>query len=147
MGNFEPEKKLIVETAQKLVAKGYLMATGGNLSVRIPGREAFAITPSNYDYMKMRAEDVCILGLDLERSIQVEPHGQLTHGTGTNQRVAAAFGEHLDVGNGSLIDLERDFNRIAALPDREPFAAWVFKKTYVLGLSCQEEELLPHLAG
>ncbi|MEP7133421.1 MAG: class II aldolase/adducin family protein [Chloroflexota bacterium] len=58
-------KKLIVETAHELVHKGYLMATGGNLSVRIPGQNAFAVTPSNYDYMKMTADDVCVLDFDL----------------------------------------------------------------------------------
>jgi L-ribulose-5-phosphate 4-epimerase len=47
------------------------MATGGNLSLRIPGQEAFAITPSNYDYMKMVPEDICVLGLDL-KSIEGE---------------------------------------------------------------------------
>lgn len=65
MGSFESEKKLIVETARELVRKGFLMATGGNLSLRIKGRDAFAITPSNYDYMKMTPEGVCILGFDL----------------------------------------------------------------------------------
>ena len=65
MGQFDSAKKLIVDTAQKLVAKGYLMATGGNLSVRIPGKDAFAITPSNYDYMKMLPEDICILDFAL----------------------------------------------------------------------------------
>ena len=58
-------KDQIVETAQKLVHKGYLMATGGNLSLRIPGQDAFAITPSNYDYQKMTAEDVCVLDFNL----------------------------------------------------------------------------------
>lgn len=66
MGHFDSAKQQIVATAQKLVAKGYLMATGGNLSVRIAGQDAFAITPSNYDYMKMTPEDVCVLTLDLE---------------------------------------------------------------------------------
>src|SRR5512136_123368 len=66
MGQFDPAKKLIVDTAQKLVAKGYLMATGGNISVRITGQDAFAITPSNYDYMKMTPDDICVLGLDLQ---------------------------------------------------------------------------------
>jgi L-ribulose-5-phosphate 4-epimerase len=65
MGQFDEYKQLIVITAQKLVEKGYLMATGGNISVRIPGEGAFAVTPSNYDYMKMTAEDVCILDFDL----------------------------------------------------------------------------------
>ena len=43
------------------------MATGGNLSLRISGQEAFAITPSNYDYMKMTPDDVCILDYSLTR--------------------------------------------------------------------------------
>jgi ribulose-5-phosphate 4-epimerase/fuculose-1-phosphate aldolase len=53
MGEFDAEKKLIVDTAMELVEKGYLMATGGNLSLRIKGQNKFAVTPSNYDYMKM----------------------------------------------------------------------------------------------
>lgn len=65
MGSFDSEKKLIVETAQELVRKGFLMATGGNLSVRVSGKDAFAITPSNYDYMKMTPGDICILDFDL----------------------------------------------------------------------------------
>ncbi len=58
-------KKEVVETAQKLTEKGFLMATGGNLSVRIPERHAMAVTPSNYDYMKMVPDDICVLDLDL----------------------------------------------------------------------------------
>ncbi len=65
MGNYDSACALIVETAQKLVARGYLMATGGNLSLRLEGQDAFAITPSNYDYMKMTPEDVCVLDSDL----------------------------------------------------------------------------------
>ena len=63
----DEQKKQIVETAQALVRKGYLMATGGNLSLRISGENAFAITPSNYDYFKMTAEDVCVLDFGLNR--------------------------------------------------------------------------------
>jgi L-ribulose-5-phosphate 4-epimerase len=65
MGVFDPFKKQIVETAQELVRKGYLMATGGNLSARIMGQNSFAITPSNYDYFKMTPDDVCVLDFDL----------------------------------------------------------------------------------
>lgn len=65
MRSFDSEKKLIVETAHELVRKGFLMATGGNLSLRVKGQNAFAITPSNYDYMKMTPEDVCILDFDM----------------------------------------------------------------------------------
>ncbi len=66
MGPFDSAKFLVVETAKTLVEKGYLMATGGNLSVRITGQDAFAITPSNYDYMLMTPEDICVLTLDLQ---------------------------------------------------------------------------------
>jgi L-ribulose-5-phosphate 4-epimerase len=66
MGQFDAVKKQVVTTAQKLTKKGYLIATGGNLSIRIPGQDAFAITPSNYDYMKMSPEDVCVLDHDLK---------------------------------------------------------------------------------
>lgn len=41
------------------------MATGGNLSLRVPRQDCFAVTPSNYDYLKMTPEDVCVLDFDL----------------------------------------------------------------------------------
>jgi ribulose-5-phosphate 4-epimerase/fuculose-1-phosphate aldolase len=66
-------KRDVVETAQRLTERGYLMATGGNLSVRIPGRTAFAVTPSNYDYMKMVPDDICVLDFDL-KAIEGERH-------------------------------------------------------------------------
>lgn len=59
-------KKMVVDVAQELTRNGYLSATGGNLSVRLKGENAFAITPSNYDYMKMIPEDICVLDLDLK---------------------------------------------------------------------------------
>jgi L-ribulose-5-phosphate 4-epimerase len=65
MGQFDSAKAMIVETAQQLTQKGYLMATGGNLSLRIAGQSALAITPSNYDYMKMLPEDICVLDFAL----------------------------------------------------------------------------------
>jgi L-ribulose-5-phosphate 4-epimerase len=65
MSQFETIKKEIVRTSQDLVRKGYLMATGGNISMRVLGQEAFAITPSNYDYMKMVPDDVCVLDFDM----------------------------------------------------------------------------------
>lgn len=75
-------KEEVVETAQRLADKGYLMATGGNLSVRITGQPAFAVTPSNYDYMKMTADDVCVLDFELnvlegerEPSVESSLHG------------------------------------------------------------------------
>ena len=58
-------KQTVVDICQKLINKGILMGTGGNISVRVPGEKAFAITPSNYDYTKMTVEDICVLRWDL----------------------------------------------------------------------------------
>ena len=54
-------------TCRALLERGYLKATEGNVSVRLPGRALFAVTPSNYDYAKMRPEDICVLDYDLHR--------------------------------------------------------------------------------
>ncbi|HKJ40365.1 MAG TPA: class II aldolase/adducin family protein [Anaerolineales bacterium] len=82
MSQFEDVKQEIVRCSQELVRKGYLMATGGNVSMRIIGQDAFAITPSNYDYMKMKAEDVCVLDFELNvlegelrPSVETSMHG------------------------------------------------------------------------
>jgi len=89
MGSFDSEKKLIVETAHELVRKGFLMATGGNLSLRVKGQNAFAVTPSNYDYMKMTPDDVCILDFDLNMfeghlkpSVESAMHGAIYQARG-----------------------------------------------------------------
>ena len=89
MEQFEPFKQQIVDTCHKLVEKGYLMATGGNVSLRIPGQNAFAVTPSNYDYLKMTAEDVCVLDFDLEPlegrlkpSVEASMHGAIYQARG-----------------------------------------------------------------
>lgn len=65
MGDYLQAKQTVVDICQKLIARGILMGTGGNISVRVPGEKAFAITPSNYDYAKMIPEDICVLRYDL----------------------------------------------------------------------------------
>jgi len=84
MGKFEDFTTLVVDTAQELTHKGYLMATGGNLSVRISGQNAFAITPSDFDYLKMTPDDICVLGFDLKTiegphkpSVESSMHGAI----------------------------------------------------------------------
>lgn len=66
MDEFLSHCQLIVDTAKDLVARGFLSATGGNISVRIPSHTAFAITPSNMDYLKMVPADICVLDSDLK---------------------------------------------------------------------------------
>jgi L-ribulose-5-phosphate 4-epimerase len=65
MTRVDIDKRQIVDACQALVERGYLMATGGNVSIRLAEQNAFAITPSNYDYLKMIPEDVCVLDFDL----------------------------------------------------------------------------------
>ena len=54
----------VVDMCRTMLERGYLKATEGNVSVRIPGHKLYAVTPSNYDYDKMRAEDICIVDFD-----------------------------------------------------------------------------------
>lgn len=51
--------------SKELVQKGLLMGTGGNLSMRINGQPAMAVTPSNFDYMQMSPADICIVDWEL----------------------------------------------------------------------------------
>ncbi len=60
----ERSRRQVVEMCRTLLARGYLKATEGNISVRVPGYDRYAVTPSNYDYDVMRPEDVCIVDLD-----------------------------------------------------------------------------------
>ena len=51
----------VVEMCRLLLERGYLKATEGNASVRVPGYDRYAVTPSNYDYARMRPEDIVIV--------------------------------------------------------------------------------------
>jgi ribulose-5-phosphate 4-epimerase/fuculose-1-phosphate aldolase len=61
VGQFDTFKQRVTDTARLLVEKDYFKGTSGNLSVRVEGHPAFAITPSNYDYTQMTPDDVCVL--------------------------------------------------------------------------------------
>lgn len=66
MNEWELFTREVVMISQEMTHKGFLMGTGGNVSVRASLRNALAITPSNYDYLKMVASDVCVLDWDLK---------------------------------------------------------------------------------
>ena len=61
MSNFTSYKQEVVNTCHTLLERGYLKATEGNISARVKNQPAFVITPSNYDYAKMQADDICVL--------------------------------------------------------------------------------------
>jgi glutamate-1-semialdehyde 2,1-aminomutase len=54
-------RQRVVEMCRTLLERGYLKATEGNASVRVPGYDRYAVTPSNYDYARMRPEDIAIV--------------------------------------------------------------------------------------
>lgn len=54
----------VVDMCRTMLERGFLKATEGNVSVRVPGRELYVVTPSNYDYDKMRVEDICVVDFD-----------------------------------------------------------------------------------
>jgi glutamate-1-semialdehyde aminotransferase/ribulose-5-phosphate 4-epimerase/fuculose-1-phosphate aldolase len=67
VAHYTSSKELVVSTCRTLLERGYLKATEGNVSVRVPGRALFAVTPSNYDYARMQPDDICVLDYDLHR--------------------------------------------------------------------------------
>jgi glutamate-1-semialdehyde 2,1-aminomutase len=58
---YRTSRQHVVDMCRTMLDRGYLKATEGNISVRIPGRDLYAVTPSNYDYDRMRVEDICIV--------------------------------------------------------------------------------------
>ncbi len=66
MTEFDSIRQLVVDACRELVASGYLSGTGGNVSARVGDGQAFAITPSDFDYMEMRSQDICVLDFDLQ---------------------------------------------------------------------------------
>jgi L-ribulose-5-phosphate 4-epimerase len=64
MGKYDDYKQQVLAHSQSLARKGFLVGTGGNLSVRVEGEKALAITPSNFDYLAMTLDDVCVVSWD-----------------------------------------------------------------------------------
>ena len=67
MPEYQTYKQQVVDTCHTLLERGYLKETEGNISARVSGENTFAITPSNYDYAKMQADDICILDFDTQK--------------------------------------------------------------------------------
>jgi glutamate-1-semialdehyde aminotransferase/ribulose-5-phosphate 4-epimerase/fuculose-1-phosphate aldolase len=65
MGLYSSSAGQVLEICRGLLDRGFLKSTEGNVSVRIPGRHEFAITPTSYSYADMVPEDVCVLDFDL----------------------------------------------------------------------------------
>jgi ribulose-5-phosphate 4-epimerase/fuculose-1-phosphate aldolase len=81
MSHYATYKQEVLETCQDLTRKGCLVGTGGNVSLRIEGQEALAITPSSMDYLTLSEDDICSYNFDKEplealhvRSVEMAMH-------------------------------------------------------------------------
>jgi glutamate-1-semialdehyde 2,1-aminomutase len=66
MNHYEQIKQQVLDTCQDLTRKGYLVGTGGNVSMRIEGKDALAITPSSMDYLALSVDDICVYSFEKE---------------------------------------------------------------------------------
>ena len=57
---YQRAREQVRDACLRLADRGFLVGTGGNVSVRA-GEELFAVTPSGIDYYSMSAQDVCIV--------------------------------------------------------------------------------------
>jgi ribulose-5-phosphate 4-epimerase/fuculose-1-phosphate aldolase len=92
MKDYREYKQQVLEYSQALLEAGYLSGTGGNLSVRVKGENALAVTPSNFDYADMQVDDICVVDFSLN---QIEGAHKPSIESGMH---AAVYEERADVG-------------------------------------------------
>jgi len=69
MGKYDQVKKEVLACTQWLSEHGYfgaLRGTGGNVSMRIAGEQAVAVTPSTLPYRDLSFTDICIVDFELQ---------------------------------------------------------------------------------
>jgi ribulose-5-phosphate 4-epimerase/fuculose-1-phosphate aldolase len=67
MEKYKKYKQQVFNYSQELVQRGFFSGTGGNLSIRIQDGDSFAITPSNFDYVTMQVDDICIVDFSIKQ--------------------------------------------------------------------------------
>ena len=69
MSKWQEQKKLVLETSQRLVEKGLVAGKSGNVSLRLPleaGQELLAITPSSRYYDSLTVDDIQVIDFEAE---------------------------------------------------------------------------------
>lgn len=51
----------IIDYGVKMLKAGYVTGTGGNISVRVPGEEAYLISPSGMPYEELTVDDIVMI--------------------------------------------------------------------------------------
>jgi glutamate-1-semialdehyde 2,1-aminomutase len=66
MSKYDSVKCEIIDSTRWLSEHGYLgqLSSGGNISVRVPGENIVAITPSGRSYFSLDPNDICIIDFD-----------------------------------------------------------------------------------
>ena len=67
MSRWREEKKMVLEAAQKMLEKGLVVGTAGNVSQRLPpegGKELLAITPSSKHYDLLSVDDIQVIDFE-----------------------------------------------------------------------------------
>ncbi|MBI4764869.1 MAG: class II aldolase/adducin family protein [Deltaproteobacteria bacterium] len=70
MGPYTLYQEKIIECTRWLSLNGFfgsLRGTGGNVSMRVPGEEAFIVTPSTLPYDQLTLEEMCVLDFNKKR--------------------------------------------------------------------------------
>jgi len=70
MSQWHEAKKIVLEAAQKMLKKGLVVGTAGNISLRLPPegkRQLLAITPSSRHYDLLNVDDIQILDFDAQK--------------------------------------------------------------------------------
>jgi L-ribulose-5-phosphate 4-epimerase len=122
----------VIDYTRKLAEEGFLKGTGGNVSIRVPGENALAITPSNQDYFSLRADDICIYSFD-----QTQIHGTLKPSIEMGFHIAV-YQERPDVG--CVMHTHQDFASAIALINK-PIPALFDEQVRFLGRSV---EVIPY---
>lgn len=132
MTDYTTYKQQVLRYSQDLVRAGFLAGTGGNLSVRVPGEEAMAVTPSNFDYLSMQVDDVCVVDFSFN---QIEGERKPSIESGMH---AAVYAERADVG--CVIHTHQEYASALALIDT-PIPALFDEQVRWLGRSV---EIVPY---
>lgn len=61
-------RRLVLKTAQEILAAGMVTGTWGNVSLRVPGEDLLIVTPSGMEYDKLQPEDMVLV--DFSRQVR-----------------------------------------------------------------------------
>lgn len=70
MSSYDDYKHRVLEMSKRLSEYGYFgshSGSAGNVSIRIEGEDAIAVTPTRLPYGAMTADDICVVDLELKR--------------------------------------------------------------------------------